>query len=115
MAWSRGLRKVTSTRDMGISKGPGKSLAGSKQGLQNRPEAGGGASLSCQAPTTAAFQWRGLWLLTVRALRQWRSRLCRREVVEAPPTSNSSSAALSADSEARYWAWATSIEACTMA
>ena len=35
----------------------------------------------------------------------------RTRVVEAPPTSNSSSPALSADSAAMYWAWATSMAA----
>jgi hypothetical protein len=84
-----------------------------RRGPRGSEQAGGGGAvpLRCQAPLAAAFHWRGLWLATVRALRQWRSRLTTRSAVEAPPTSKASSAALSAASAAKYWAWATSIEA----
>jgi hypoxanthine phosphoribosyltransferase len=97
---------IGTLRETGRKAGRGSAMV-----TQNSPEVGGGVPLRYQVPTAEAFQWRGLWLATVRALRQCRSRLWLRPVVDAPPTSNSSSAARSADSAAMYWAWATSMAA----
>jgi hypothetical protein len=80
-------RPAAAPQEMGpILYAPGVRHLGCRGGSE---QAGGGGAvpLRCQAPLAAAFHWRGLWLATVRALRQWRSRLTTRSAVEAPPTS----------------------------